>query len=141
MAWRPRNESQLDLDRELEAAAKIEAAWDVQHIKLGEVKYELDWAFFRDKKLVAFGEFRWREKQYDTLLLSCGKWMKMLDIHQKLDVPVVLFIHWHGLGLHYYTIKPEAEYQKAIGGGHRGQNGDIEPVVHIPVSEFKRLAS
>src|SRR5210317_579942 len=84
MAWRPRNESQIDLKRELEAAAKIEAAWGVQHIKLGEVKYELDWAFFRDKKLVGFGEFRWREKQYPTLLLSCGKWMKMLDIQQKL---------------------------------------------------------
>lgn len=141
MAWRPRNESQIDLKRELEAAAKIEAAWGVQHIKLGEVKYELDWAFFRDKKLVGFGEFRWREKQYPTLLLSCGKWMKMLDIQQKLQVPVILFIHWSELGLHYYQVNPHADYEKGVGGGHRGQNGDIEPVIYIPVGEFRYLVN
>ena len=140
MAWRPHNETQLDLDRELEAAAKIEAAWHVQHIKLGEVKYQLNWAFFRHKELVGFGEFRWREKQYDTLLLSCGKWMKMLDIRQKLDVPVLLFIHWQGLGLHYFTVEQGADYPKGIGGGHRGQNGDIEPVIYLPTKEFRRLA-
>lgn len=140
MSWRPRNETEIDLDRELEAAAKIKDKWGVEHLKLGEVKYELDWAFFREKRLVGFGEFRWREKQYDTLLLSCGKWMKMLDIHQKLGVPVLLFIHWDGIGLHYYTVKQGADYPKGIGGGHRGQNGDIEPVIHLPIEEFHHLA-
>ena len=140
MQWRPRNETQLDLDRELDAAGKIEREWNVEHVKLGEILYSVDWAFFRNSNLVGFGEFRWRGQQYDTLLLSSAKWMKMCDISAKMNVPVCLFIHWEGIGLHYYRVDPLASLRAVKGGGHRGQNGDIEPVVLIPVSEFRFLA-
>lgn len=140
MSWRPRNETELDLQRELEAAGKIEREWNVEHLKLGEFSYRVDWAFFRHSNLVGFGEFRWRAKQYDTLLLGASKWMKMCDISAKMNVPVCMFLHWDGIGLHYYRVDPLASLQVVKGGGHRGQNGDIEPVVLIPISEFKFLA-
>jgi len=140
MVWRPRNETQQDLQREIEAAQKIESAWSVEHLKLGEIAYRLDWAFFRGHKLVGFGEYRWRSKQYKTYYISAAKWMKMCDVQRIMKVPVCLFVHWDNIGLHYYEVNSDANFEVVKWGGNRGQNGDIEPVVLIPITEFKYLA-
>lgn len=135
-AWRPRNESAADLERENAAKLVIERAWRVTGVKLSETLYGVDWAFGRGGHLQAWGEFKARKQRYPTLLLSYAKWSKGMELWRWSGAPFVLFIEWPD-GL-WYVRNPKPT-RIEFGGNSRGQNGDIEPVVHIPVDAFVRL--
>lgn len=139
MSWRPRNETQGDLDRELAAARKIEQRFGVEHIKLSESLYHVDWAFFRDGILAAWGEYKYRQKRYDTLYISLAKFAQMFDLSRITAVPAYLFVEWPD-GLYRVTISDMAGREITLNGNNRGQNGDKEPVIHIPAAEFTRIA-
>lgn len=135
--WRPRNETPTDLARELATAQVIEDLWQVKVVKLSERLYEIDWAFFRGDDLKAWAEFKYREKRYDTLLLSSAKWMRGRWLARESGVPFLIFIHWPD-GLYWYQCGDGVlPIQK--GGNSRGQNGDIEPCVLIDTSTFKKM--
>lgn len=136
--WRPRNERDIDLAREREAAARIEQAWGRSCIKLSERLYEIDWAFFREGQLVGWGEYKWRERRYDTLLLGAAKWLRGQSLMQTSGRPFLLFIEWPD-GLYWLNAEEFKTMDIRLSGNSRGQNGDIEPCVHIPISLFKKL--
>jgi hypothetical protein len=135
MNWRPRNETPLDLEREKEAARRIEAAWRVRVTKLSEIAYRIDWAIDQNDRLVAWGEFKCRAKRYDTLMISASKWLHGLDLANASRRPFLLFVQWPD-GLHWHRAKAE-ELSILLGGNSRGQNGDIEPCIHIPADRFR----
>lgn len=135
MTWRPRNETAEDLSRENEAAEAIAASLGVTVHKLSEALYGVDWAFSYNGKVIAFAEFKARKKKYDTLLLSAAKYMKLIEIATSTGLPTYMVVRWDD-GLWYYEINTKQHFPLEIGGNSRGQNGDIEPVVHIPTSEF-----
>lgn len=138
MNWRPYNETPEDLAHEKAAAERIEAAWGVQCIKLSEALYGLDWAFFRHSKLVGWGEYKHRSQRYDTLILSAAKWLKGCTLARESGKPFTLFVEWPE-GLYWFSYIDAPVEGITMGGNDRGQNGDIEPVVHIPTATFKRL--
>ena len=136
--WRPRNETDADLARERAAGDIIASAWGVTTTKLSEALYGLDWAFFRQDDLVGWGEYKHRSKRYDTLLLSAAKWMSGKFYAEQSGKPFILFVEWPD-GLHWLDTTPIKPVIR-LGGNHRGQNGDLEPVVHIPTDAFKKFA-
>jgi len=138
VAWRPRNESESDLARERAAALRVEAAWRVEHVKLSEQLYGLDWAFFRDGQLVGWGEYKFRTRRYDTLLLSAAKWISGVWHAQSSGQPFILFVEWPD-GLHWLDASKTPAMDFRLSGNNRGQNGDREPCVHIDTRLFKKL--
>lgn len=138
MSWRPYNESEEDIAREQAAANTLSDLWSADVTKLSDTLYGLDWAFSRNREICAFGEFKYRSKKFDTLLLGLGKVMKMQQVHEMTGLPVLLVISWPD-GLWYWEYNRSVVSNLQVGGNSRGQNGDTEPVVHIPVSEFTRV--
>lgn len=138
MSWRPHNESAEDIAREQAAANTLSDLWNADVLKLSDTLYGLDWVFSRDNEVCAFGEFKYRTKKYDTLLLGLGKVMKMQQVHEMTGLPVLLVISWPD-GLWYWEYNKDDIHKVQVGGNFRGQNGDTEPVVHIPVDRFIRV--
>ena len=136
-AWRPRNESAADLANETQAAALITSNWSVSVVKLSERLYGLDWAFFRDGTLSGWGEYKKRDTRYQTLLLSAAKYISGMQRAQWSGVPFVLFVEWPD-GLFWYKCSNEP-LPILMSGNSRGQNGDIEPCVHIDSSLFVKV--
>lgn len=136
-AWRPRNETAADLEHELHAAARIEAWAGATSVKLSESLYHVDWAFFRNEELVAWGEYKRRAQRFPTLLLGVAKWRAGRALAKDTGVPFLLFVEWPD-GLHYCDTQ-EMMFPIKRGGNTRGQNGDIEPTYHIPVELFRRI--
>lgn len=137
--WRPRNETSDDLDREREAAGQVQRVRGVEVVKLSEGLYGIDWALVEGGgRLVAWGEFKARKRRYDTLLLSAAKWEHGCRLAREFGVPFVVFVRWED-GLFCYPTNGFHTYRPEIGGNNRGQNGDIEPCVHLPTAAFKRL--
>jgi hypothetical protein len=140
MTWRPHNETSEDLKREEAAANALSDMWQADVTKLSEALYGIDWVFSRHKEVVAFGEFKYRAKKYDTLILGLGKYMKMSEIHKMTGLPVILVVLWPD-GLWYWDIAKHPIDKIEMGGNSRGQNGDIEPVVHIPIKAFVQVSN
>lgn len=139
--WRPRNETVEDLLTEKNAALYIEKEFDCDITKLSERLYELDWAISREGKVCAFGEFkrrRFSRSKFQTLILSAAKWMKGIELARFYSVPFILFIQWDD-GIFYLNSEEFQAHTLRLAGNHRGQNGDIEPCVEIPVELFKKV--
>ena len=138
MAWRPRNETEQDLQNEARVAELLAQKWSCDVHKLSETLYPVDWAFSRKGVVVAYGEFKKRGKKYATALLSAAKYYRMLDFARITGLPVLLIIEWPD-ELAYIDLSDnnDLELEAEIGGNSRGQNGDIEPVVYIPCDKFE----
>lgn len=142
MPVRPRNETADDLARENAAKLAVEFAFNCQLIKLQEMIYSLDWVLFDGNgKVRAFCEYKYRRNskgKYKTLLLSSGKWTKAMNLSRELNVPFVMFVEWTD-GIFYSVHNVGEQLLVSVGGNSRGQPGDIEPTVHIPVDRFMAL--
>lgn len=138
--WRPRNETEEDLTNENNAAKILAEKWQVSVHKLSESLYGLDWAFSRNEKVIAFGEFKKRSKKFNTLLLSAAKYHKMVQLYKQTGIPTFLIVEWPE-GIYYLDIgEPEMKLNIFMGGNFsRAQNGDLEPIVYIPVDKFTKI--
>lgn len=136
MVWRPRNETEEDLQNESRVGQLLAEKWECDVYKLSEVLYPVDWAFSRGSTILAYGEFKKRSKKFDTLLLSAAKYYRMLDFARLTSQPVLLIIEWPDELGYIDLAKENLDLEAKIGGNSRGQNGDIEPVVYIPCDKF-----
>lgn len=137
MSFRPMNETPEDLAAEQAAAELLSRAWDVEVCKLSPSLYKIDWAFYRGGKVKAFAEYKRRSKKMNTLLLAAAKYIQLLELSRTTGVPCLLIVQWPD-GLWYHKVKHPVQLplDLRMGGNSRGQNGDFEPVVYIPVDEF-----
>lgn len=83
---------------------------------------------------MAWGEFKRRNRRYDTIILSYAKFERGMTLANNSKLPFMFVIEIDGT-LYWNQLK--SCYEVQIAGNHRGQNGDIEPCVFIPFSEFK----
>jgi hypothetical protein len=137
MSFRPENETQEDLAAERAAADILCRAWDAEVCKLSPMLYKVDWVFYRQGKVKAFAEFKRRNRKMDTLLLSAAKYIQLLELNRMTGIMSMLVVQWPD-GLWYHEVQSPAvlPLDLRMGGNSRGQNGDYEPVIYIPVSEF-----
>jgi hypothetical protein len=137
--WRPRNETPEDLRHETETAEILLAKYGITAQKLSETQYCFDWTLSKDDQVIALAEFKQRKTKYDTLLLSAAKYEAGMRYSKTFKKPFVLFVRWPD-GLFSYKFTDDFVPEVKMGGNSRGQNGDIEPCVFIPVDLFIRIA-
>ena len=137
--YRPYNETQEDLDNENRVAQILSQKWKTEVLKLSPALYTVDWSFSRNGVVTAFGEYKKRSKKYNEVMLSAAKLMKMQQLHDFTGLPVLLIIEWPD-GIWYWDMSADKwEGNFVVSGNPRGQNGDIEPTVMIPMSKFRNV--
>lgn len=138
MTWRPRNETAEDRRRQNAARDMICAHRRCEAIDLSERLYEIDWMFHRGRRPICWAEYKHRDEQYDTVILGVAKWTRGCMLARRTNLPFLFMVEWPGHGLHWARLDKRA-FPIEIGGNRRGQNGDIEPVIHVPIKNFKPL--
>jgi hypothetical protein len=134
---RPIYETTKDLQNEEVVRQGIEFAWSCKVKKL-PIRYEIDWALFRDNQLCAYAEFKQRSHRlgdYPTFILSHQKWVTGKTLANEANVPFLVIVRFKDQ-LAYCETKNAVSVSWA-GREDRNDPQDLEPVVHIPHTSFK----
>ena len=138
-------ESTAELKRE---KTKIDFVKD--KMGLGEVvklpiKYKLDYAELHrmadgSKAIINLIEIKNRtvsKRMYDTYMISADKFMTAKEYTHSFNVGFKLIIRWRDT-VGCYSLKQGAVFSLGFNGRFdRGEWEDVEPVVYIPIKEFK----
>jgi hypothetical protein len=138
---RPIYETDGDLEKEREIGRTLSRAWKATLHKLPRA-YNVDWMLVNAQgQAKAFVELKSRSNpstQYPTLMLSLHKWMHGKAMAKEIGGVFLVVVRWTD-GLYYHR-QGDCEVTYGIGGRtDRGDDQDVEPVVHIPTKEFKRI--
>jgi len=132
------HESESDLLNEQGVAIAISRAWRVIPVKL-PVEFRVDYALFRGEDIKAWAEVKCRRverQKYPTYIVSLAKVKAGQRLALAHGVPFLLVVQWaDATG----WVIPTLDDVRVGGRRDRGESLDIEPMVHIPISSFKRL--
>ena len=133
-------ETQSDLNREENLKKELEKKWSCNLIKL-PIRYCLDYAALRNKKIVAFIEIKHRTNKihaYPTYMLSLAKVQAAKRLAEDVRVPPFLVVQWvDALGT---TNLANCKFSLEMGGRtDRKDSQDVEPVAHINLAEFNKF--
>jgi len=135
---RPIYETPADLVNERRVADALLERWRCNAVKLPR-RYEIDYALSRGNRVMAWAEVKCRtnpREQYPTYMVALGKVLTGLNLSQRTNLPFMLVVQWTD-SLGWVTPTFDAIH---IGGRHdRGDCEDQEPMVHIPIADFKLL--
>lgn len=138
---RPLYESSQDIVSESKVLVLIEKAWGCRGVKL-PLKAQLDYLLLRDDRGAAWAEIKVRTNprgRYPTYMISLSKVMAARELSGASDLPSVLVVQWTDK-LGYIRMDTLEKFHIAIGGRtDRNDAQDVEPVVLIPIEEFKEL--
>jgi hypothetical protein len=136
---RPRYETEADLDNERRVAEEIGGHWACI-LRKNPDQYRLDFTCYRDERAVAFAEIKCRDitfDQYDTIILSLSKVMAANLMHMTTSLPAFLIVEFTD-ALAYADL---LRLRPVTVGGRvdRGDSQDMEPVIHIPIEDFRKI--
>ncbi len=105
------------------------------------IRYCLDYAALRNKKIVAFVEIKHRTNKihaYPTYMLSLAKVQAAKRLAEDVKVPSFLVVQWiDALGT---TNLANCKFSVEMGGRiDRKDSQDVEPVAHINLAEFNKF--
>jgi len=136
---RPIYESETDRAEENAIADMICAAWSCSVVKL-PVAYHLDRAILRQKEVVAWTEIKRRKRtlrQHDSVFLSMQKVFAAHNYHRVTGKPCLFIVRFDDCLAYADMLPPRLiEFR---GRTDRGDWQDQEPVVMIPVDEFRPI--
>ena len=138
---RPMYETTLDIGREASVAEVLASAWSCAIHKLPRL-YACDFAAMRNKVVSAWLEIKVRNASYPTYLISLHKWIKGIELSEATGKPFLLVVSWPVNGERVVMFHPVTrEPIRVVLGGRKDRNDpdDIEPMVEIPVSRFRRV--
>lgn len=135
---RPTYETADDRDRERFIAKKIERIFNRKAIKLPK-QYRLDYALMCDELITAWLEIKRRNiefDQYPNVYLSLSKVMAAREFHGATGLPCVFFVQFNDCLAHaqMYKFGRQITFK---GRTDRGDWQDLEPIVLIPMREWK----
>ena len=155
---RPANETRQNLEDEESARKRLSEAWRCQILKLRPALYYVDWALYRTprsqnqhrevkQELAGWAEYKRRSgpsTKYELWQVSHAKWMHLKWLSERSLVPFMLALEWDdGLFFASWTHVSGATYPMTTmvnDSREEGrQDGDLEPAIAIPRTEFKRL--
>jgi hypothetical protein len=142
---RKQYETGLDRIRERAVADIVEGKWGCQMHKLNPHIYQIDYMGTTSaQELLFWAEVKYRNLDPDTapaVMISLHKIMKGNEIARETGTKFVLFIRFKYNTVMYHELKPCSEYRIDMGGRTLTTRdaGDIEPVLHIPMEQFKVL--
>jgi len=138
-------ENDLSLKDEKRIQPLLERRFNLTLHKM-PISYRIDWFATRNGQASAVIEYKRRfvdKNQYDTIFLSLSKWNAGLDFVLKNRLAFVFVAEWNdGVGyLPIASMESLNNYNIGFGGrtAQTRDSGDIEPVIHLPISEFKSL--
>lgn len=135
-------ENSRTLADEAEIASHIATSFDCEMKKLPPL-YCLDYLAVRRHVPMALIEIKKRNAASDTypdIMMSMHKYIRGTELSRTLALPMIFVV---GLddGVFWVKMKPIIiDYELRWGGrtADTRDHGDIEPVVHIPMGEFRR---
>lgn len=135
-------ESSEDRSNEREVASRLALLQKCDFKKL-PMAYYIDWVFLRNQKPVAIAEVKCRKNpsaQYPTLMLGLAKWMHGKELAKELAVPFLVVIKWTD-GLFWHSANQHTQISHGFGGRvDRNDDQDVEPVVFIPINNFRKIS-
>tara|TARA_R100000935_G_scaffold15927_1_gene31799 strand:- start:42 stop:482 length:441 start_codon:yes stop_codon:yes gene_type:complete len=140
MAFRPTYETSEDLNKETLAIKKFIASFgrkgSVNFAKL-PMQYKMDFCLIDNGKIRTFVEVKCRTNKktaYSTYIISMSK-VVAAKSYSDIGINCILLVQWADqMG---WIDMLNNKWDAKIGGRKdRGDWQDIEPVVHIPISEF-----
>lgn len=138
-------ETKQDISEELTIAERCLKSWDIVNYHKLPISYYVDFALCRKKKVVAVLEIKNRKHTPDTfptLYFSLNKWLHGKRYKDEMNIEFVLAVGFSDGSIWHFTYDPKAENDFEVTWGGRNKKRDSqdqEPVIHIPVSLFKRL--
>ena len=138
MTFRPKYETSEDLSKEALAIQKFIARFGgaVEFAKL-PIQYKMDFCLIDDETVCTFVEVKCRTNKktaYSTYIISRSK-IVVAKAYNDIGIKCILLVQWTDeMG---WVDLSNNEWPVKIGGRKdRGDWQDIEPVAHIPISEF-----
>lgn len=137
---RPTYETKTDREKQYEVASELGARWNAEFQDLPH-SYRIDYCAVRNEKIVAMVEVKIRShfiQKYDTVMVSMSKW-KELKQYEALGIPGIFAFRFAD-GIYHHRVK---DYDAVPQWGGRTNmtrdSADVEPVVHIPITAWKKL--
>jgi hypothetical protein len=135
-------ETPENLKNEQVVAEQITSKWDIKVEKLKPL-HHFDYAFIHDGKITGFLEIKCRtfaSNTYWTYMISLEKVMRGMDYWERCNLRVILAVHWTDR-IGWCNLEREGDGWEIVLGGRndREDDQDMEPVVLIPVLNFKNL--
>ena len=118
--FRPIYESKEDLVQEKSVADFAASKWDCAFAKLKKA-YALDYAIFKDKKIVSFAEIKCRNYSMEKLdsmggfMISLHKWIEAKNVCDTSKVPFTLLVGTED-GIWYHKTEDFLNDGVSIGG-------------------------
>ena len=141
MTFRPKYETFEDLSKETIAIKKFISSFGepVDFVKL-PIQYKMDFCLIDNKTIKTFVEVKCRTNEkiaFSTYIISMSK-VVVARSYSDFGVNCILLVQWTDqMG---WVDLSSKEWEAKIGGRKdRGDWQDIEPVVHIPISEFNTV--
>ena len=136
---RPIYETEKDIKSEKDIASLLRETHKLNCFKM-PISYRIDWAVLSFMgKLQGFMELKVRNvsrNQYPTLMLSLGKCVTGCNLAQLTNTAFWVAVKWtDSFGI--CRVIPPFENVGIGGRMDRGDAADIEPVVYIPITDFK----
>lgn len=145
---RPTYETAEHLENERNAIEQVEACWGVVCKKTPQY-YKIDYTVISPSGfVVGWAEVRGKNfarENFKTFFTSLEKAMTLVRYEALTKMPALLVIAWTD-GVFCYRLKVQDLSQRQIRWdgrtvNSRGDFQDIEPVIHIPVSEFTKVSA
>lgn len=130
-------ENEQTLANERSVITGVAEKWGVSVVKLPR-RYSADFALLRDKKIMAWAELKSRANPihtFNTYQVSLHKYMSLVSISRDTDIPSFLIVEWQDCIGYIQVPTPIG----IVFGGttKRGDWEDQEPMIEIPISDFK----
>jgi len=139
---RPIYETEEDLKREKIVRNEIEKTWGVVTEKL-PYKELVDVMLLVDGVCVGWAEIKNRDNHHDkypTLMISLNKCEAGFIRSRLTGKPFYIVVKWSDGFTLYHKLEDLKSFDIGIGGRwDRNDKGDVESVVHIPISYFSFL--
>ena len=137
---RKKYESEDNLDKEKNVLRHMSVKWDVSYSKL-PISYKLDYAMYRDEKLLGFAEVKCRQNSvhdFSTYIISLSKVIKARRLASVTGTKSVLIVSWSDATgwINFFS-----DFDVKQGGrSDRDDWQDQEPVCHFDVKDFKIIS-
>ena len=138
---RPLYETESDRVHEYDVMSDVYRKFGADEFLKLPMSYGFDFALYKQNQLKAVVEVKCRKQRYDTLILSLQKFMCGLGYLRE-GIPAFLVVVWDGHGT---FVRRFREFDLKVlriefgGRSDRGDPDDQEPVVHIPIEEFREF--
>ena len=135
----PRRENAESMEAERRIIDAFAGRWGHVAHKL-PMRYSIDFLIAKQGKAVAWVEVKQRHnprKQYGTYNVSLYKYMRLVDLSQQTGLRSLILVEWEdGTG---WVAVPCEHTIVWSGRTDRGDKGDVEPMVSIPVDSFRMV--